>query len=46
VDGEACITHVIEKPHIPKSNLALVGIYKIRESALLFDCLESNISQG
>jgi glucose-1-phosphate thymidylyltransferase len=37
---------VIEKPHIPKSNMALVGIYKIKESPLLFECLEDNIAQG
>ena len=40
------ITHVVEKPHIPKSNMALVGIYKINESDLLFECLEVNIKQG
>ncbi len=46
LNGTDAITHVIEKPHIPKSNMALVGIYKIRESAVLFDCIEANISQG
>ena len=40
------IESVIEKPLIPKSNLAMVGIYKIKESNLLFDCLEKNISEG
>lgn len=44
VDG--VVTHVVEKPQIPKSNLALVGIYKIKETNLLFDCLDSNIQQG
>jgi len=40
------IHHVVEKPQIPKSNLALVGIYKIVESDLLFQCLEANIKGG
>jgi glucose-1-phosphate thymidylyltransferase len=44
--AESAVTHVIEKPHIPKSNMALVGIYKIRETELMFECLESNILQG
>lgn len=43
---DAEVSHVVEKPHIPKSNLALVGIYKIKETNMLFECLESNISQG
>ena len=44
IDCDA-IKHVIEKPHIPKSNMALVGIYKIKESGLMFECLENNINQ-
>lgn len=43
---DAEISHVVEKPHIPKSNMALVGIYKIKETNMLFECLETNISQG
>lgn len=46
INEEGLIEHVVEKPQIPKSNMAMVGIYKIRESNLLFDCLESNISKG
>lgn len=46
VDEEGNITHVVEKPQIPRSNLAMVGIYKIRETEQMFQCLESNILQG
>jgi glucose-1-phosphate thymidylyltransferase len=46
IDTDGKVTHVIEKPHIPKSNMALVGIYKVKESKMLFECLEDNITQG
>ncbi|HSU26735.1 MAG TPA: sugar phosphate nucleotidyltransferase, partial [Chitinophagaceae bacterium] len=45
-DHEGFVTHVVEKPQIPKSNMALVGIYKIKESEQMFECLENNIRQG
>lgn len=44
--SDDAIAHVVEKPNIPKSNTALVGVYKIRETNLLFECLEDNIQQG
>jgi glucose-1-phosphate thymidylyltransferase len=46
MDSNGMVTHVVEKPQIPKSNMALVGIYKIKETEMVFDCLEINISQG
>lgn len=44
MNQEGFIQRVVEKPHIPKSNMALVGIYRIRETDILFSCLENNIA--
>lgn len=33
------IEHVVEKPSIPKSNMALVGLYKIAETEFMYGCL-------
>jgi glucose-1-phosphate thymidylyltransferase len=46
INEEGFIQRVVEKPHIPKSNMALVGIYKIKETGFLFSCLENNIANN
>jgi glucose-1-phosphate thymidylyltransferase len=45
VNNDGYITKMVEKPAIPKSNLALVGIYKIKDSHALLEALDTNISQ-
>ncbi|GGH79556.1 glucose-1-phosphate thymidylyltransferase [Filimonas zeae] len=45
IDPEGFIEHVVEKPAIPKSNMALVGLYKIKETQFLYDCLHHLFDQ-
>ena len=40
IDADGYIKAVVEKPSIPKSNMALVGFYFIRETEQLMDALE------
>ncbi|HEY5462871.1 MAG TPA: sugar phosphate nucleotidyltransferase [Hanamia sp.] len=46
INEKGFIKKVEEKPSIPKSNMALVGLYKIKDSKLLFDCLSNIITKG
>jgi len=41
IDEEGFIEQLVEKPSIPKSNMALVGLYKIKEGELLYECLNT-----
>ncbi len=44
LNEEGFITSLVEKPSIPKSNLALAGIYRIRETDALLNAIEHLIS--
>jgi glucose-1-phosphate thymidylyltransferase len=46
LDSNGLIVKVAEKPLIPKSNLAVVGIYFIRQAGKLFEALEWMIANN
>ncbi len=46
IDSKGNIKRLVEKPSIPKSNLALVGLYKIAETGALLDALSHNIDNN
>ncbi|MBL7776169.1 MAG: NTP transferase domain-containing protein [Saprospiraceae bacterium] len=44
-DENGQVSRMVEKPRIPKSNMAMVGLYKIREVPALLAALEQMISE-
>jgi len=43
--SDGAITRMVEKPDVPPSDLAIVGIYFIWNAKLLFECLDSIVQQ-
>jgi len=44
LDTKDLVLKAVEKPLIPKSNMAMVGVYYIKETEDLFNALEKNIA--
>lgn len=45
-DDEQIVNKVVEKPRIPKSDMAMVGFYKIKEVDALAEALDYNITHN
>jgi glucose-1-phosphate thymidylyltransferase len=45
-DEDGIVKRVVEKPRIPRSDLAMVGFYKVREVDKLLEALDFNISHN
>jgi glucose-1-phosphate thymidylyltransferase len=46
INPDLTIKSLVEKPQIPRSNMALVGFYFIKETQKLFDALYQNMSEN
>lgn len=42
--GDNKVLRMVEKPLIPKSNMAMVGVYFIKETQAMFDALDKHLS--
>lgn len=46
LDESGFITRFVEKPDKPISNLAVIGIYYLKDSGLMFECIDALIERG
>jgi glucose-1-phosphate thymidylyltransferase len=46
LDADNTVKHVVEKPTVPKSNLALVGMFRIVDTQLLFSTIEKAMASN
>lgn len=46
VGTDGLVTQLVEKPEIPRSNLALIGLYKIAQLPLLWEALDDMLGAG
>ena len=46
LDNKDMVVRMVEKPLIPKSNMAMVGIYYIKETKAMFAALERHLSNA
>jgi glucose-1-phosphate thymidylyltransferase len=44
IDGNDKVLRMVEKPLIPKSNMAMVGIYYIKEAKAMYEALDKHLS--
>jgi len=42
-DEKGLVTRLVEKPRIPKSNMAIIGLYKIKQVSALLQAIDYNI---
>lgn len=45
LNAKDMVTRMVEKPLIPKSNMAMVGIYYIKETSTMYAALEKHLSE-
>lgn len=45
LDAKGYITRFVEKPDEPVSNLAVIGIYYLKDSGLMFECIDELIER-